>query len=207
MAKGARARRKAERPGEILEAAFEEFAQRGFAATRLEDIAERAGVTRGAVYFYFENKEEVFVAMVRELSRPLHAEIEVFLADRPGPAPEMLRSYLRFVYQIAVDDQRSRELLRLLIAEANWFPEMLDEQFRMVWGPFVDTFQKVLQEGAIQGELRAAPVQEFPEQIVGPALLFNIWILLFGERKPLDPERHFEAAIDLILHGLLPRKN
>ena len=82
MAKGARARRKAERPGEILEAAFEEFAQRGFAATRLEDIAERAGVTRGAVYFYFENKEEVFVAMVRELSRPLHAEIEVFLAVR-----------------------------------------------------------------------------------------------------------------------------
>lgn len=67
MARSVRARRKFERPGEILEAAFEEFVENGYAGTRLEDVAARAGVTKGTIYFYFESKEDVFASMVREL--------------------------------------------------------------------------------------------------------------------------------------------
>jgi hypothetical protein len=104
-----------------------------------------------------------------------------------------------------VNDRRARELQRLLIAEASRFPELLDEHYQEIMGPVIERLQKALQAGAENGEIRSAPVQAFPELILGPALSLNISMLLFGDRKPMDPARHFEAAVDLMLNGLLPR--
>ena len=94
-----RARRKAERPGEILDAAFEEFIKRGYAATRLEDVAERAGVTKGTIYFYFETKERVFEEMIRHMSRPMFSELNEFIATLTGPFHTRLRSLIGFLYK------------------------------------------------------------------------------------------------------------
>jgi len=198
MAGGIRARRKAERPGEILEAAFEEFVQKGYAATRLEDVAARAGVTKGTIYFYFENKEQVFVAMVREFSRPLHVQAEEFAANSSSTAPEFLRAYLCFLY-------RSREIFRLLIAEASRFPELIDEHHQNFMGPVVGRLRQSLEDGTAKGEIRPSSILEFPELLLAPALSLNISMLLFSDRRPIDMERHFESAVDLLLNGLLPR--
>jgi AcrR family transcriptional regulator len=205
MAGAVRARRKAERPGEILEAAFDEFVQKGYAATRLEDVAARAGVTKGTIYFYFENKEQVFVAMVRELSRPVHVQAEEFAENSSSTAPEFLRAYLCFLYRILATDPRSREIFRLLIAEANRFPELVDEHHRNFMGPVVRRLRQVLEDGASKGEIRQQTVLEFPELLLAPALSLNIWMLLFSDRLPIDMDRHFEVAVDLLFNGLLPR--
>jgi AcrR family transcriptional regulator len=205
MAGGVRARRKAERPGEILEAAFEEFVQNGYAATRLEDVAARVGVTKGTIYFYFENKEQLFVAMVRELSRPVHRQAEEFAALNSSTAPEFLRAYLCFLYRIIATDPRGREILRLLIAEASRFPELIDEHHQNFMGPVVRRLRQILDDGNAKGEIRPSSVLEFPELLLAPALSLNIWMLLFSDRRPIDLDRHFEIAVDLLLNGLLPR--
>jgi AcrR family transcriptional regulator len=207
MAGGVRARRKAERPGEILEAAFEEFVQKGYAATRLEDVAARIGVTKGTIYFYFENKEQLFVAMVRELSRPVHIQAEEFAESTSSATPEFLRAYLCFLYQILATDPRSREIFRLLIAEANRFPELIDEHHQNFMGPVVKRLRERLEDGTARGEIRQSSILEFPELLLAPALSLNISMLLFSERRPVDMERHFEIAVDLLLNGLLPRPN
>lgn len=205
MAGAVRARRKAERPGEILEAAFEEFVQKGYAATRLEDVAVRAGVTKGTIYFYFESKEQVFVAMVRELSRPVHAQAEEFAESSSSSTVEFLRAYLCFLYRLLATDRRSREIFRLLIAEANRFPALIDEHHQNFMGPVVKRLRERLEDGAARGEIRPSSVLEFPEFLLSPALSLNISMLLFSDRRPIDMERHFKIAVDLLLHGLLPR--
>ena len=208
MNKPVRMRRREERPGEILDAAFEEFVRNGYAATRLEDVAARAGVTKGTIYFYFENKEQVFVTMVRELSRPMVAQAEQFVSETRPPTtdfPDFLRSYLRFFYQAVVVDRRAGEILRLLIAEAGRFPELADEHFQNFVGPALKMLREALSSGANAGSLRCTPVTEFPELLLAPALQLNIWLLAYSGRRPVDAEQHCEAAIDLILQGLLPR--
>jgi AcrR family transcriptional regulator len=208
MDKPVRTRRREERPGEILEAAFEEFVQKGYAGTRLEDVAARAGVTKGTIYFYFHNKEQVFVTMVREISRPMIAQAEQIFAHRRQETTDIsdfLRSYLRFFYQTVVTDRRAGEILRLLIAEAGRFPHLADEHFQNFVGPALAMLREVLGEGASTGRLRRTPATEFPELLLAPALQLNIWLLAFAGRRPVDAERHCEAAIDLIMHGLLPR--
>jgi len=205
MAGAVRARRKAERPGEILEAAFEEFVQKGYAATRLEDVAARAGVTKGTIYFYFENKEQVFTAMVRELSRPVHVQAEEFAAGASSTPLEFLRAYLCFLYRIIATDPRGREIFRLLIAEASRFPALIDEHHQNFMGPVVRRLRETLDEGTAKGEIRPSAILEFPELLLSPALSLNIAMLLFSDRRPIDMERHFEIAVDLLLNGLVPR--
>lgn len=203
----ARARRKAERPGEILDAAFEEFIQRGYEATRLEDIAARAGVTKGTIYVYFESKERVFEALVRDLEKSLRKEVEPFFEDRGAPTAQSIRADLTMLYLVFANDRRARELLRLLIAEAVRFPDLVDEHHRNLVGPMFETLGQRLRQGVASGAFRPTPAVNFPELLLGPALSLHIGKLLFSDRKPLDAEQHFEAALDLILRGLLPRDN
>src|SRR5215469_6194704 len=94
----ARRRRKAERPGEILEAAFTEFARNGYAATTLDQIAERAGVTKGTIYVYFENKEHLFISMVRELTKATLDTVQDMLVRHEGSTAELLREAFRYIY-------------------------------------------------------------------------------------------------------------
>ena len=116
-------RRKEARPGEILAAALTEFVERGYAATRLDDIARRAGVTKGTMYLYFENKEELFKAVVREHLRPLLAETRQLAVDTEGSARDVLERVLRARWRWMFETQLSG-LIKVVMAEANAFPEL-----------------------------------------------------------------------------------
>lgn len=204
MAEKARARRKAERPGEILEAAYEEFSRNGYAATRLGDVAARAGVTKGTVYVYFENKEQVFASMVQEVLRPVEERVAAFLATSQGSGPDLVADLLRFLYAFIADDPRPREVIRLLIAEARRFPDLVDEHDARMIGPVVEHLRRSLGEARERGELRAMGVEDVPEVLISPAFALNVWMLLFSGRRSIDAERHREVAIDLMMRGLLP---
>jgi len=204
MAGSVRARRKAERPSEILEAAFEEFRLHGYAATRLEDVAARAGITKGTIYVYFENKEKVFEALARARGEEFFERIRAFRETDSEPTAESIRADLTFLFRTLSEDRGLLELLRLAIAEAVRFPKLIDDQFQNFFAPVLDKMKERMQLAAVRGELRDMQAVELPELLMAPAMMIHIWQLLFADRRPLDVERYIEAAVDLIMNGLLP---
>src|ERR1700724_1080781 len=153
-----RRRRKAERPGEILEAAFTEFARNGYAATTLDAIAERAGVTKGTIYVYFENKEHLFISMVRELTKATLDTMQDLVAHHAGSTADLLREAFRYIYARIVEDTRRREVARMLIAEAPRFPELTDRYRDEVHGPCVALLDQVIARGIARGEIRLSDI-------------------------------------------------
>ncbi|WP_018633893.1 TetR/AcrR family transcriptional regulator [Neomegalonema perideroedes] len=194
-----RARRKAERPGEILEAAFEEFSEKGFVAARLEDVARRAGVTKGTIYVYFPTKEAVFLAMSEAFSKEMGARLAVFLAEAPKEEAALAEAALDYFYDLTADSRVGRMLL-LLIAEGGRFPEAADANFQRCLGPLLTRLQEA--SGASES---AAPLRAFPELLCAPALLLLVWRRAFGGRRETEPQPHLEAAKKLILDGIRPR--
>lgn len=199
---GKRTRRKAERPAEILEAAFEEFVKNGYLATRLEDVAARAGVTKGTVYFYFENKERVFTEMVRFKSQAVFPDLEKHASTLTGSHAERLRAMIIFMYQRIAHDRSSREILRFLVAEGSRFPDLVDRHYDEFIDPMLQRVRDLIEGGIASGEFRASPAARFTEIVISPGLLLSLWSLLFGTRRAIDIDSFTEASIELLMHGL-----
>jgi AcrR family transcriptional regulator len=197
-----RTRRKAERPTEILDAAFEEFVKTGYSATRLEDVAKRAGVTKGTIYFYFETKERVFQEMMRHKSQALLPDLDRLAGQFEGSYAERFRRLLVFFFGRIAEDREEREMLRLLIAEGSRFPEMVDKYYDEFVQSVLNHFKQVIAAGVAAGEFRAAPAYSFTDVLVSPALLLSIWTILFGTRRPIDITAFTEASIDLLMNGI-----
>ncbi|MCW2285968.1 AcrR family transcriptional regulator [Rhodoblastus acidophilus] len=200
---GFRRRRKAERPGEILDAAFEAFAQGGYAATRLEDVAARAGVTKGTIYVYFPTKEKLFEDMVRSHSAGLLADADSFVAGIKGETDEKLRALLHFLYGRCVEDKRGREMLRFMIAEGKHFPQLVAEHYRDFVVPLLGLVSTMLDEGMATGKFRADLSLETVRIVVAPTLFLGVVRLIFGDAPPVDEEAYVAAHIDLTLKGLM----
>jgi AcrR family transcriptional regulator len=198
----ARRRRKAERPKEILEAAFLEFSRNGYATTTLDQVAERAGVTKGTIYVYFENKEHLFISMVRELTGTTLDTVQEMFERHQGSTASLLRELFGFIYQHIVEDDRRREVVRMLIAEAPRFPALADRYYQEIHRPCLGMLQQVIQRGIDRGEIRPSAVVDCPQVIIAPIALVDLWIMMYGNRLPLDLKAYFEAHIDLVLNGL-----
>ncbi len=196
-----RAEQKARRPVEILDAAFEEFVESGYVATRVEDIASRVGVTKGTVYVYFETKEQLFEAMIGHISEPLEGLL-ASASELKGTATERLQKTIELIYDLVVRDRRLRELMRFIIAEGSRFPQIVDRHHEAFIDPLDWQMQSLIDDGVRLGEFRSAPAA-FSDAVVAPAITFLFFKLLFDERRPLDRDAYVKAHIDLVLHGLL----
>jgi AcrR family transcriptional regulator len=201
----ARRRRKAERPQEILEAAFFEFSRNGYATTTLDQIAERAGVTKGTIYVYFENKEHLFISMVRELMKATLDTIHEMFERDEGSTADLLRAQFSFIYRHIVDDKRRREVVRMLIAEASRFPALAERYHEEIHRPCEDLLKRTIQRGIDRGEIRASAVTACPLVIIAPIALVDVWMMMFDDRHPLDMTSYFDAHLDLVLNGLLAK--
>ena len=201
-----RRRRKAERPQEILEAAFAEFSRRGYAKTTLDQIAERAGVTKGTIYVYFENKEHLFISMVREATKATLGVVQDMFERHEGSTAALLRAQFSFIYQHIVEDERRREVVRMLIAEAPRFPELGDRYYQEILRPCLDLLKQAIQRGVDRGEIRKSSIIKSPQVVIAPIALVDLWIMMFGDRQPLDLKAYFEAHLDLVLNGLLAER-
>src|SRR5271156_6958249 len=153
-----RRRRKAERPQEILEAAFVEFSRNGYASTTLDQIAERAGVTKGTIYVYFENKEHLFILMVREITKTNLDIVHGMFESHDGSTADLLRAQFGFIYQHIVEDRRRREVLRMLIAEAPRFPALADRYHEEILRPCLEMLRQSIQRGIDRGEFRNSAI-------------------------------------------------
>ena len=200
-----RRRRKAERPQEILQAAFDEFSRNGYATTTLEAIAERAGVTKGTIYVYFENKEHLFISMVREVTKATLDTVHDMFASHDGSTADLLRAQFSFIYQHIVADRRRREVVRMLIAEAPRFPALADRYHEEILKPCLDMLRQAIQRGINRGEFRKSAIVDSPQVVIAPIALVDLWMMMFDKRQPLDLKAYFSAHLDLVLNGLLAK--
>jgi AcrR family transcriptional regulator len=198
-------RRKEARPQEILDAALDEFAARGFAAARMEDIAARAGVTKGTLYLYFASKEELFKSLVRESIGAAIAARQVEADAFEGSTPELLATVLRFMGFFARTSDRA-VLPKIVMSEAGNFPELL----RFYRTEVVDTgmalLSAIIARGIARGEFRAVDPQHAARLCIAPILLVILWRTTFAreETEPYDLEGLVETHIDVLLKGLAP---
>ena len=200
-----RRRRKAERPQEIVEAAFAEFSRNGYATTTLDQIAERAGVTKGTIYVYFESKEHLFISMVREFTKPTMETVEDMFKTHDGSTADLLRAQFSFIYEHLVEDRRRREVVRMLIAEAPRFPELADRYHAEILRPCLDMLRQAIQRGVDRGEIRNSAIIEQPQVVIAPIALVDVWMMLFDDRQPFDLKAYFNAHLDMVLNGVLAR--
>ncbi len=198
-------RRKEARPGEILDAALAEFAARGFAAARMEDIAARAGVTKGTLYLYFASKEELFKSLVRESIGAVIAARRVEADAYQGSASDLLATVLRFMGYFARTSDRA-VLPKIIMAEAGNFPELLRFYRAEVVENGLALIGGIIARGIAQGEFRPVDPQHAARLCVAPLLLVILWRTTFAreETTPYDLEGLVEAHIDTLLSGLAP---
>src|SRR5271167_5053736 len=195
-----RRRRKAERPQEILEAAFTEFARNGYAVTTLDQIAERAGVTKGTIYVYFESKEHLFISMVRELMKVTLDAVQEMFERHDGSTADLLRAQFSYIYQHIVEDKRRREVVRMLIAEAPRFPALADRYHEEILRPCLDMLRQAIQRGVDRGEIRQSAIVDSPQVVMAPIALVDLWLMMFDDRQPLDLKAYFNAHLDVVLN-------
>lgn len=199
-----RARRKDDRPGEVLEAALEVFAEKGFAMARMEDVAARAGVSKGTVYLYYPSKEAVFEAVVRAAILPNLTRVEALAAGYDGPALDLLRQLLAALLQV-LETPRLIAIPRLVIAEARTFPELALFYRREVVDRGLGLVEGILRRGIERGELRPVDPAATARLCVAPFLLAAIWKATFDplqDAKPLDARALLDAHLATLTRAL-----
>ncbi len=179
----------------ILAAALEEFSARGFEATRLEDLAKRAGVAKGTIYLYFRDKESLFQELVRAMLTPFVGTIEAMgQADLPVTvlAERIVDLFVREVYET-----RRKDVIRLMITEGRRFPKLAEFYYREVLARIVAAMRAILRRAAARGDVPQGLV-DFPQLIAAPGLVAIIWSGLFERYEPLDVRKMMQTHIDLL---------
>ncbi|MFS2010887.1 TetR/AcrR family transcriptional regulator [Azospirillum sp. CT11-132] len=198
-------RRKEARPQEIVAAAMDVFAERGFAAARLEEVASRAGVSKGTLYLYFPSKDELFKAVIRAAILPNLQQAEALVAAAGGPCFPVLERLLRMVARL-IATTRMAVIPRLVIAEAGNFPELAAFYHREVIRRGFGVLAALLRRGIDSGEFRPVEVDPTVRLIVAPLLMSAVWRTSFdgvdGE-PPLDVTALMEIHIDNLRRVLL----
>jgi AcrR family transcriptional regulator len=188
--------RAAERRQAIIEAAMDEFIARGFAATRLDDVARHAGVAKGTIYLHFSDKEALFQELIRTALVPLIGR----LAAPPPPGKSIRAALEAFAQTFAreVVATRRGDIVRLIIAEGARFPAIADFYYREVVSRGMAGMRSLIELGIARGEIREQGLTQFPQIVVAPAIVAVIWQGLFGGQAPLDAAAMLRVHLDLI---------
>lgn len=198
-------RRKDERPAEILDAALKVFAEKGFAGARMQDIAHRAGVTKGTIYLYFENKEAVFKTLVRESIGSALGDVTERAKTFEGSARALITFALGTMGQILMTSDRV-VLPKIIIAESGNFPELARFYRNEIVASGIALLCGVIERGIAQGEFRPLPVEHVARLCVAPMLLSAIWRVTFArfDATPYDYQGLVDTHLDVLFKGLAP---
>jgi AcrR family transcriptional regulator len=192
-----RRRRKEARPQEIIAAGLAEFAERGFAATRLEDVAARAGIVKGTIYRYFDSKETLFEAALSSGIGPAFEALPKIVADYDGSTFDLIRQLVSRLYEILfIPDVEL--LARIIISEGHRFPAVAELYYRLLVGKGRDILRQIIERGLARGELRPSPLSATPEVLIGPVVMAIVWNMIFDRLDPIGPKRFLEAHLDLL---------
>ena len=191
-----RATRAAERRAAIVDAAMEEFIARGFAATRLDDIAKRAGVAKGTIYLHFKDKESMFEELVRVVIVPVVARLTT-LPPPVGSVRDLIEAFAGNFLKEVIGTRRG-DLVRLIVAEGPRFPSVADFYYREVVSRGVAAMRALIELGIARGEIREKDLARYPQILIAPAMIAVIWQSLFERHAPLDARDMLRVHLDLI---------
>ena len=199
-----RRRRKDARPAELAAAALELFVEKGFAATRLEDVAVKAGVSKGTLYLYFDSKAALLKAVVEEGIVPLLDQGEDMLARHQGSAADLLR-HMILTWWALIGASKLSGICKLMIAEAHNFPDIASYYHDRVIARGHDLMRRVLEAGIARGEFRSIAIEPTIDVVFAPVLMLAIWRHSFAGccGTEQEPQRYLNIHLDLLLNGLL----
>ena len=191
-------RRKEDRPQEITDAAFSAFAEKGYAATKVEEVAHRAGVSKGLLYLYFRTKEELFKAVVRSVVIPRVDALERELDQSEMSAEAFIRGPVT-EFMKRVPGSPVSVVIRLMISEAQKHPDLVEFYWENVASRGLSALRRMLERGVQRGEFRRSAVNELPQLLLAPVMMSVVWGVVFSNR-PLDTDRLIETNMDMILN-------
>jgi AcrR family transcriptional regulator len=202
-----RQRRKEARPAELTAAALELFVEKGFAATRLEDVAASAGVSKGTLYLYFDSKEALFKAVIQEGIVPVLEQGADLIDSFQGGSAELLHTLIR-EWWLRVGATHLGGVPKLMISEARNFPELATYYNDTVITRGRELLRRILVRGIAAGEFRNVDVETAIDVIFAPVLMLLIWRYSLGACGcgGHDPEVYLDTHLDLALHGLVARE-
>jgi AcrR family transcriptional regulator len=206
LSAAARQRRKDARPQELLDAALQLFVEKGFAATRSEEVAARAGVSKGTLYLYFPSKEELFKAVVRTNLSSLIAEGQQIADADEGPTSELLRRLMQTWWQ-RVGFTAAGGISKIIVAEVRNFPDLAQFYVDEVVLPAHKLLAGTLQRGIDRGEFRPVPVADAVHALIAPSLFLAMHKHSIGAcpvrgAMPMNADSVIDTQIDLALRGL-----
>jgi AcrR family transcriptional regulator len=181
----------------ILDAALTVFAEHGYEAARLDDMAARAGVAKGTLYLYFKDKEALFEALVRGAVSPMLQKVGEFSAAPGTKATDVLQFFFAMFRQEVLGTNR-KLLLRLIISEGPRFPSLAEFYYREVVSKGLQLVRSVARNGVARGEFASDAVARHPQLLVAPLLMALIWDGLFSRIDPLDVEGLLAAHRELL---------
>jgi len=190
-------RRKEDRPQEITEAAFLVFAEKGYATARVEEVAKRAGVSKGLLYLYFKTKEELFKAVIRSVVIRRVDALLVAIEETDLSSEAFIRGPL-LEFMKRVPGSPIAVVIRLLISEGQRHPDLVDYYWDNVVSKGLAAIAHFVQRGLDRGEFRDTAVTQLPQLVLAPMMLSMIWKILFTKRS-LDTDKLMETQIEMIL--------
>ena len=189
------------RPQQIVDAAFAEFAVKGFAGTRLEDVAARAKVSKGLPYLYFKTKEELFKAVVRSVITAHFDIMREKMESTELSAEQLLKGpFLAFIQELVTSKRAF--IARLLIAEGHKHPELTAFYYESVVSRGIETLTRLIDRGIESGEFKPNKLRDYPQLLVAPALTAILWRALFERHHHLDTDALLATNVDLLLDAI-----
>lgn len=194
-------RRKDDRPRQITEAALAEFTERGYDATPMASVAQRAGISKGLLYVYFDTKEALFKAVVRSFVTPKLEALRLAIDTSTLGAEAFLRGpFLDFARKLP--RSRVRVLIRLLIAEAHKHPDLARWYWENVVSHGIAALRTLIARGVENGEFRPSALDRFPHLLISPVVFSVVWMLVFQPHQKLDTDALIRAHVELLLDAI-----
>jgi AcrR family transcriptional regulator len=198
-------RRKEDRPAEITEAALAAFAEKGYAATRVDEVARRAGVSKGLLYLYFKTKEDLFKAVIRSFLSPRIDALISNIEQTDLSATEFIRGpFLTFAKSLPASP--ARILVRLMIAEGPKHPDLVEWYWENVVSRALKALRTLIERGVDSGEFRESALNEFPQLLITPVFFSMIFTIVFRKQMNLDTDRFIEAHMEMVLESIKAKR-
>lgn len=201
-----RERRKDARPGELLAAALDLFVEKGFAATRAEEVAQRAGVSKGTLFLYFASKEELFKAVVRENITAHYPQWHDQIRSFEGSTADMLHGCVQS-WWASVGSTKASGISKLMVSEGANFPELAAFYFQEAIAPGQALIRSIFERGISRGEFREVDLKYSVHALIAPMLYLMLWkhspAAALPPQARLSPQEYLSTQIDLLLHGLV----
>lgn len=203
-----RSRRKEARPGELLAAALDLFVEKGYAATRVEEVAARAGVSKGTLFLYFPSKEALFQAVVRDNIAGRFAEWNAELDEFPGSSAELVHYAMRQWWE-RIGQTQAAGITKIMMSEGPLFPELAAFYQTEVIAPGHALLRRILQRGIDRGEFHIPNLDWAVYSLIAPMIFLVMWRYSMAaccpSERAIDPLPFIETQVNLLLFGMQVR--